>query len=178
MSESSRGAVIVVVIVIMTIFLYMLWNPGGVSQAPSSGPMQIDQPAPDFTITAVDGSQIQLSDYIGRKAVVIDFWATWCGPCMMELPVLQEFYQANSADVEIIAVSSEDAGAAASIENVVSDKRLTFPVIHDPAKSIDNLYPHRAIPYLVFIDIDGIVVHAATGYNPKISDEIKELFGL
>ena len=176
MKDSSRGAVIVVIIIVVTIGLYLMWNPksdgGGTSGGGKSGA------APDFTATTIDGKQIKLSDYIGKKPVVVDFWATWCGPCMQELPVLQEFYSKNSDKVEILAVSTDAASVANNVSKVAGDLRLTFPVIHDTSGQIARLYPSRYIPYLVFIDVNGAKVHEATGYNPKIGEEILEKFGL
>jgi peroxiredoxin len=177
MSDSSRGAIIVIIIILVTIALYLAFNPGkGTSDGP--GGTASGNRAPDFTATTIDGDQIKLSDYIGDKPVVIDFWATWCSPCMMELPKLQEFYAAHSGEVEIIAISTDQSGALSNVRRVVNEKGLTFPIIHDASGELSQLYPSRYIPYLVFIDKNGVKIYEATGFNENIGNEILEKFGL
>ncbi|MCX6646961.1 MAG: TlpA disulfide reductase family protein [bacterium] len=145
---------------------------------PESRAVAVNEMAPDFSYYSIDGREVRLSDYIGNKNVILDFWATWCGPCMMELPALEEFYKTNSDRFEVIAVSSEARNSANSIASVVNQKGLTFPVIHDPSGGIGNLYPTRSIPYLVLINMDGTVRKMQIGYSPTVGEEILEEFGL
>jgi len=147
-------------------------------ELPGPAYMSEGSKAPDFIYPTIDNKVICLSDYAGKKPVVIDFWATWCPPCKMELPVLQEFYKDHSDKVEIIAISAEDRGMSGQIKNLVDSKGLEYLVVHDPSRAISNMYPHNAIPFLVFIDINGNVVGTETGYNPSIGDEIISKFGL
>ena len=137
-----------------------------------------DEIAPDFSYYTIDGGEVTLSDYIDQKYVILDFWATWCGPCLMELPLLQEFYETYGNQVEIIAVSSDQANKANQIAGIVRDKGLTFPVIHDSSGKIGNLYPTRSIPYLIFIDLDGTVKKLHIGASLTIGDDILEEFGI
>jgi thiol-disulfide isomerase/thioredoxin len=145
---------------------------------PESRAVAENEMAPDFSYYSIDGREIRLSDYIGRKNVILDFWATWCGPCMMELPALQEFYSANSDQFEVIAISSEARNASNSIAGVVSQKALSFPVIHDPTGNIGELYPTRSIPYLILINMDGTVRKMQIGFSPTVGEEILEEFGI
>jgi thiol-disulfide isomerase/thioredoxin len=145
---------------------------------PAQTKMVKNQPAPDFSYYTIDGKQIKLSSYIGQSPVILDFWATWCGPCKMELPVLQQFYSTHPGQVEIIAISSEDMQAAGNIKTLVGKMNLSFPILHDPSQGISKLYPTNGIPYLVFIDKTGVVVDTALGSNPDIGKEITRIFGL
>jgi thiol-disulfide isomerase/thioredoxin len=193
MTDSQRGGMIVAIIIFSIGVYYFLWvrQPAGSDSPASTSPanlqapivgansrMEKGKPAPDFSFKTMDGTPIALSSYIGQKPVVLDFWATWCGPCKEELPKLQEFYAANSDKVEIIAVTSEDPQAAGNINTVVGQLGLTFPIVHDPSGKISAMYPTRGIPYVIFIGRDGIVLDTALGYNPNIADEINRLFGL
>jgi thiol-disulfide isomerase/thioredoxin len=194
MNDSQRGGMIVAIIIFSLVVYYFLWvkapagsEPPGTSAtnqtAASSIPdpnarLKVNDPAPLFAFNSLAGDNIDLSSFKGQKPVVLDFWATWCGPCKMELPKLQEFYSSHSDQVEIIAVTDEDAAALGTINTVVSQLGLTFPVIHDPSGSISAMYPTRGIPYVVFIDKNGVVIDTALGYNESIGDEIIAKFGL
>ena len=134
--------------------------------------------APDFSYYSIDGREVTLSDYIDRKYVVLDFWGTTCPPCLMELPLLQEFYEEHGDQIEIIPVSCEPRQSANRVANVVNEKKLTFPVIHDPSGTIGRLYPTRAIPFLVFVDMDGTVLNTHLGFSPTIADDILDVFGI
>jgi cytochrome c biogenesis protein CcmG, thiol:disulfide interchange protein DsbE len=133
--------------------------------------------AVDFTYATIDNRVISLSDYFGQKYIIIDFWATWCPPCQMELPELEEFFQDRGDEVQIIAVSSEEAEAVTDIYQCIQEKAITFPVFHDPSGSIDKVYPHDAIPFLVLIDKDGILRATYTGAT-RTEDLVRAVFGI
>lgn len=198
MSDSARGGVIVAIIIFSLAVYYMVWvrqpgapdgDEGGAAQVsgsylnsqptiPENRRMVKNEKAPSFKYLTIDGKEIDLAGFIGQKPVVLDFWATWCGPCKRELPVLEEFYKTHSTQVEIIAISAEDRNMSGPIAKVVGDLGLTFPVMHDPSKTISAMYPTQGIPYLVFIDKNGIVIGEAMGANPAIGEEIIDKFGL
>src|SRR5690606_10049760 len=95
----------------------------------SSVDMSQIQYAADFELTTLDGDQVRLSDLKGKK-VMVNFWATWCPPCIEEMPDLQNFYEKHKDNnIEILAVNltSEDDGVEA-VRSFVTDFRLTFPV--------------------------------------------------
>jgi peroxiredoxin len=135
-------------------------------------------PAPDFTYASIGNQVVRLSDYIGQKYVILDFWATWCPPCRMELPALQEFYARRGNEVEIIAITSEDSNAKMSIRQMVTTELLRFQILHDPTDTIGSAYPHEAIPFLVFIDKDGIVRGTHLGYSENVDGAVAEMFGI
>lgn len=184
MNNTIKGGVLFSTVIVALLSYYFIWvhEPVGAEVDPeipdSSARPDEGERAPDFTYVTVDGLEITLSDYIGEKPVVLDFWATWCRPCLDELPLLQAFYEEYGDQVEIIAITSEDARAKDGIANIIIQKALTFPVMHDPSRGISNLYPTRAIPYLVFIDIDGKVTSTHTGMSPSIGENILEVFGI
>ncbi len=135
-------------------------------------------PAEDFTYPTISGQVIRLSDYIGRKHVILDFWATWCDPCRRELPELQDFYEEHGDQIEIIAITSEGASAKQAIKQMVASMGLRFPVMHDPSREISRIYPTRGIPFLVFIDIDGTLRATFTGYSNRLDELVAEAFGI
>ncbi|WP_226682905.1 redoxin domain-containing protein [Sutcliffiella horikoshii] len=121
------------------------------------GEVQEGNEAPDFTLTTLDGSELKLSDYRGKK-VILNFWATWCPPCKAEMPHMQSFYEENHEEVEVIAVNltNMDKGEKA-INTFVEDYGLTFAIPLDEAGDIGMQYQAFTIPTSYAIDKNGII---------------------
>ncbi|WP_404349478.1 redoxin domain-containing protein [Sutcliffiella horikoshii] len=121
------------------------------------GEVQEGNQAPDFTLTTLDGEELKLSDYRGKK-VILNFWATWCPPCKAEMPHMQSFYEENHEEVEVIAVNltNMDKGEEA-INSFVEDYELTFAIPLDEAGDIGMQYQAFTIPTSYAIDKNGII---------------------
>jgi thiol-disulfide isomerase/thioredoxin len=142
----------------------------------------LGKPAPAFTLTILDGpgktKTITKAELAGR-VVAIDFWATWCGPCMQELPEIQklvESYAASKKDVVIVALSQDDEPAELSqvrklVEKTLSDKQLRLSMAPigfiglDPSKSVGAAFELEGYPTLVILDQQGIVQSVHLGYD-------------
>ncbi|MFI5299209.1 MAG: TlpA disulfide reductase family protein, partial [Polyangiales bacterium] len=123
--------------------------------------------ATDFTLVDVNGNPVSLSQYLGKGAVLIDFWATWCKPCMAELPHLQRMYDARRKDgFVVLAVSMDGPETEAEVVPTVRMLGYTFPVLLDPETRAKSLYnPRGAAPYSVLIDRHGRVFKRREGFN-------------
>jgi peroxiredoxin len=127
----------------------------------------IGSPAPDFTLKALDGREVKLSDYRGKETVVVAFWASWCGPCRMEMPSLQSFYQQHHGKgVEVLAVSIDDDAALA--QKYAEQNRLPFPVLMDDNQQAASQYHVEGIPVIFVVDPAGKVRFALEGLNPSL----------
>ena len=138
------------------------------------------QPAPDFTLQDLDGKTWKLSDFKGKKIVMIDFWATWCNICKREMPILQKVYQEyRGKDVEFLGVALDENIAA--IRKVAREKGVTYPILVDKDTKVatEIFQLSGPIPYKVIIDKSGIIVYDHVGdyadYPPEIVDIFDQL---
>jgi thiol-disulfide isomerase/thioredoxin len=162
----------------------------------------LGKPAPAFTLTILDGAgktkTITKAELAG-KVVVIDFWTTWCAPCMQELPEIQklvESYAASKKDVVVVALSQDNEPAELSlvrslVEKTISDRKLSLSIAPvgliglDPSRSVGGTFELQGYPTLVILDQQGIVRSVHVGYdstssvllNKAIAKEIDTLLG-
>lgn len=130
--------------------------------------------APDFTLPSLDGQTVRLSDLRG-KAVLLNFWATWCAPCRLEMPTMEKAYQEyKSRGLEILAVSL-DAGSNSVVKHFMQELQLDFPVLLDPNMEVLRLYRQFSIPATFLIDKQGIVRHRELGYRDWTDPESRKL---
>ena len=120
-------------------------------------------PAPDFTLRSMDGQNLRLQEQRGR-VVMVNFWATWCGPCQQEMPHLNRLYEKYRASGFVLLgvnVDEDTRNAAA----VATKMGLKFPVLPDADKRVSKQYDLSAMPSTVLIDRDGKVRHVHRGYR-------------
>ena len=118
--------------------------------------------APEFRLSTLDGKQIHLSDFRG-KVVILHFWATWCPPCVEELPVLDRFSRSMSgADIQFLAVSVDEGGAEA-VAPFMKKNALTIPVLLDPGASVSHSYGTFKFPETYLLDRNGVVRYKVIG---------------
>jgi peroxiredoxin len=148
-------------------------------QRESEQPELVDKPAPDFSALTLDGRTVSLADFRGQKKVVVTFWASWCGPCRIEMPSLIQFYKRNhseASDFEILAISiDEDPKAAASFATAM---KLNFPVLLDSSKTVANAYGVEGIPTMFVIDKAGKVIYGHAGFDATMEFRLANELGI
>lgn len=120
--------------------------------------------APDFTMYDIDGNDLQLSDFSG-KPVILNFWASWCGPCKSEMPDFQEAYKEYGEEIQFLMVNLTD-GYQETVEKAssfINDAGYTFPVYYDTDTAGASAYGVYSIPMTFFIDKDGNMAAYAQG---------------
>lgn len=127
-------------------------------QAPAMG-----REAPEFQLQSLDGQTVSLGDLRGGP-VIVNFWATWCGPCRMEMPALQEVYQDREWAERGLVILAVNLGEPASdVRKFMESNRLSFTVLLDTEKEMGLMYNVSAIPTTYLIDNSGIIRYIKVG---------------
>ena len=134
----------------------------GVSGIPS--PFGMGKMAPDFTLSTLDGGKVTLSDLRGQ-AVLINFWATWCGPCRLEMPELVRAYQTYEGDgLIVLALNTTTSDSLTDVRAFAEEFRLPFPILLDETGRVSgDLYRVSGLPKSIFIDRKGIIARVYLG---------------
>jgi len=133
-------------------------------------------PAPDFTLDTLSGDQITLSDYQGRP-VLINLWASWCGPCRAEMPDMQEVYdEYKDQGFTVLAVNATNQDRVKDVQDFVDEYDLTFPILIDQSGEVSDLYNLRSLPTSYFITPEGTIHKVVIGgpmQQPTIKNNIR-----
>jgi peroxiredoxin len=138
----------------------------------SSGPS-----APDFSLPTLKGGEVTLSDFHGKKVVLIDFWSTTCDPCLQEMPELVKIYnEKKDAGFEILAISVDGPDTASNIPAKVKSTGMNFPILLDEETEVMDRYnPKGEMPFTVLVDKRGSIVLKRAGYQPGDEASMRSL---
>src|ERR1700761_387394 len=136
---------------------------------PASEAGSTSGPAPQFTLASRGGPKISLAQYKGQ-VVMLNFWASWCGPCRQEMPLLENIYKKyNKMGFTLIGVNVEPDSKAA--EGFLSQTPVSFPVIYDKDSTVSKAYDVSGMPSTVIIDRKGNIRVLHRGYKPGDENE-------
>jgi thiol-disulfide isomerase/thioredoxin len=155
-------------------WIFLSRAPAGASSPARAVAPFVGHLAPDFTLTSLDGESVTLHDHLGRP-VVLNYWATWCAPCRIEMPHLQRASEQYGGRVRFFGINQSEP------EQLIRDFRdeyaLSYPLLLDPKLLAHNLYAVINLPTTVFIDAEGVVreVIVGTVTTAVLQDRIEQL---
>ena len=167
--------VLIVVAFVVALMLYVGYHRARRSGGSFTSHVTKSSPAPDFTLESLDGKTTHLSDFRG-KAVLLNFWATWCGPCKIEMPWFVDFQkQYGSQGLQIVGVAMDDASKE-DIGKFAKDLGVNYPILIGKESVGDQYGGVPALPETFLIARDGKIVNKIIGLEGKaeIEDAIKE----
>ena len=170
----NKKLVLVIIALFIVVYGATLCLPGISSAQTTAMKVKIGQKAPDFTLKTLEGEEITLSDYFGKKVVMLEFWATWCNICVEEIPnILKNYDRFKDMGFEILAITLQ-SGDDEEIKRVIDELGVSYPVLIDEKlKVATKIYGLAGpIPLKVIIGADGVVKYSHVGDYPPGEDEI------
>jgi thiol-disulfide isomerase/thioredoxin len=155
---------------ILTLALIAVALPAAAAE-PAAAPEAIA----DFTLPNLEGGNTSLSDHLGDKVILINFWATWCTPCMKEMPKLNEMQKEHADTLQIISISADEAKDLAKVKAIV--KRFNYePIVLLDAetKVVSQLNKRKDMPYTLVIGKDKMIHHRKKGFTDGDEEKLKE----
>jgi peroxiredoxin len=141
---------------------------GNADSSSGSGSSSSGPSAPDFSLPTLKGGEITLSDFHGKKVVLIDFWSTTCDPCLQEMPELVKIYnEKKAAGFEVLAISVDGPDTASGIPAKVKSTGMNFPILLDEETEVMDRYnPKGELPFTIVVDRSGTIVLKRASYQP------------
>jgi cytochrome c biogenesis protein CcmG/thiol:disulfide interchange protein DsbE len=135
--------------------------------------------APDFKLTGMDKKAYSLSGLAGEKAVVINFWASWCGPCRLETPDLVDLYEKYKDDVVFYGLNLTSTDKVEEVDAFIKEFNVSYPILLDMTGDVSNAYAIQAVPTTFFIDENGTVIDKIIGAasGKEIERRIQKIVG-
>jgi thiol-disulfide isomerase/thioredoxin len=129
------------------------------------------EPVLDFSLPDVNNQSFKLSDHIGEKVIVIDFWASWCAPCMRLLPELDKIDQAHE-DVIVIAINVDNPRSVNRAKSLIRSQKYSLITLYDTNQEIMNRFQVTTIPHTLLLNFDGEIVYEHIGYTRGDENEL------
>lgn len=155
--------------------LVLAWALTGSSTPWAADPkLEVGQAAPDFALKTLEGTVVRLSE-LRNKVVLINFWATWCAPCRLEMPAMQQIHaEYQSKGFEVLAINIE-SDADKEVRDFVKELRLTFPILLDPEMQDTQAYQAMGLPISFLVDRHGVIRSKTVGFHDWKTKETRRL---
>jgi len=165
-------------LLLVGIVAYTIYSSGQEKKQSVDERPEIGFKAPHFKLESLDDSQI-FSLENKQKPLILNFWASWCGPCRLEAPDLVDIYKKYGDQVDIYAINMTNTDDISNVKAFVEQENFNFPVLLDKDGSVSSSYNIIAVPTTFFVTSEGIIEHKITGYASKsdLESAVKRLVG-
>ena len=136
----------------------------------AEGELAIGSSAPDFRLSDLRGQEVTLAQYQG-KVVILDFWATWCGPCRMSMPLLEKLQKENPSQLKLLAINLEEP--LDLVRDYISRQNFQSTVLLDSEGKVGRAYQSESIPMQVVIDKKGLISSVHIGFSPRLAEQLR-----
>ena len=172
--EKFVGRLLIFVLLLVLVMGLSITSCSSLAQPEGSGrPPQVGELAPDFALPNLEGQSISLSNFRGR-GVLINFWASWCGPCIYEMPFIQEVDEEWSGKgLQVLAINMRESRS--QVLEFIESNSFSFLVLLDEGGKVAERYYIRGIPSNIFIDKEGIIQAMKIGAFPSKEAVEKDL---
>ena len=134
--------------------------------------LEMGDQAPAYGARSLDGDSVEFEQFRG-KPLLVNLWATWCGPCRIEMPEIQELYEQYGEQLQVVGVSLDSRGSEARVRSFVEDIGVTFRILLDPDERVVREFKTIGVPATFLIDAEGTLRHRWWGqYRPLSEDNI------
>ena len=176
LSQRRWSVLLLAVLVLGSAWIWINRVPTSAAESSQPAIPVVGHPAPDFTLQTLDGQHIRLADLRGR-AVVLNFWASWCPPCRAEMPELEKVYTEKAAG-GLVVLGTNQGDAASQVSNFVHRFGIHFPIVLDSRIQVSRLYRVNSLPTTYFIDRDGIIrARVIGGMNAAVlADNLRTIY--
>lgn len=164
------GLLYLLFVIVLAVIAYRIQLSPNQKTALNQERPEVGHPAPDFTLRNLQGNLEGLGDY-RNKVIVLNFWATWCAPCLEEMPAFEKLYRRYRSEWMTVLAVSLDKGDISKVKSFVDTHNLTFPVLIDSDGAAEKLYPSFTIPFTYVIDKEGKVAARVDGAKNWASSE-------
>ena len=131
--------------------------------------------APDFALANIDGKDVNLTNLLAHGPVIIDFWATWCKPCIKGFPALQQLHEKyKEQGLTVVAISVDSPKSRSRVAPFIKSQKFTFEVLLDTEGKVAQKYNAVAIPRTVLVSREGQIVYTSVGYRPTNEEKLDE----
>jgi thiol-disulfide isomerase/thioredoxin len=149
-------------------------HPGGIGAEEKPEARSLASALASLTLPDLDGKQVQLSSILGRGPVILDFWATWCKPCLLALPELEKLYaDLGPRGLQVVGINEDGPRNAGKVKPFLKSKGATIPVLLDLNREAQGRLQAIALPTTLLLDADGVVLHTSFGYRPGELDALR-----
>ncbi len=155
--------------VLVTLLMFSILGCSG-GRPPAEEELHIGSEAPSFRLRDLGGAEVSLDQYRG-KIVMLDFWATWCNPCRISMPILEDLQREFSNDMSLLAINMQEPRS--DVSGYVEKRKLRSRVLLDEQGRVAETYGASSIPMQVLIDRQGIIRHVQVGVGPQMASQLR-----